>query len=353
MRIAFASLALLLLVCGTAMAEEKDRLVVADIATRFLAPAYSALATEAEANRAAWEGYCKDRAPERISSLQESHRHLALRFAPVQAFRFGPAGEGNLIERLYFWPERKGATAKGLAALLASGEPFTHEKIGRASAAAQGIPALERLAFAPPGETPPAARDGEEGRRACAAGIAIAGNVAEMTGGLAHAWGDPGSGIAARLAAGHLDPRLAQDMTQAASLLVTDFMTTLAVVQDQKIEPVLGATPDEAKPGIAEARLSGLTTPMILANLDGLVAFNAALEGAVGPLHRKSWDALLKRLRGEASAMQDFPDGVTDPEKRWTAEVFLSRLKAVRAVLSNDLPVMLGLKLGFNGLDGD
>src|SRR5262249_4761753 len=160
-------------------------------------------------------------------------------------------------------------TAKGLAALLAGGEPFTREKIGRASAAAQGIPALERLAFAAPGETPPVARDGDEGRRACAAGVAIAGNVADMTAGLARAWNDPAPGIAARLAVGALDPRLAQDMTQAASLLVTDFMTTLAVIQDQKIEPVLGAGPDEARPGIAEGRLSGLTTPMILANLDG------------------------------------------------------------------------------------
>jgi predicted lipoprotein len=162
-----------------------------------------------------------------------------------------------------------------------------------------------------------------------------------------------GSGIASRLAVGDLDPILAQDMNQAASLLITDFMTTLAVIQDQKIEPVLGATPDEAKPGIAEARLSGLTMPMILANLDGLLRFNAALEGAVGPLHRKSWDALLKRLQSEAHAMQDFPDGVTDPAKRRSIEAFLGRLKAVRAVLKDDLPVMLGLKLGFNGLDGD
>ena len=43
--------------------------------------------------------------------------------------------------------------------------------------------------------------------------------------------------------------------------------------------------------------------------------------------------------------------GVTDVEERRTE--MRDRLKAVRAILKDEVPLVLGLKLGFNGLDGD
>ena len=258
------------------------------------------------------------------------------------------------MERLYFWPERKNAAAKGLAALLAGTDPFTPERVARASAAAQGIPALERLAFTTDGAEPHIAGTSDPAPGAPAPpGIAIATNVATITRAVSDAWNAPGTGLAARLGTGEIDPSLAPDLQQAASLMVTDFMTTLAVIQDQKVEPILGDSVEAARPAAAEARLSGLTVPMILANLDGLRAFDAALDGAAGSLHMKSWDAMLHRLEDEAAAMQDFPDGVTDPEKRLSQQKFLNRLKAVRAILKDEVPLVLGLKLGFNGLDGD
>lgn len=352
-----ALLALALLApAGSARADTtRDQAVVSGVAGRFLAPAYAGLAAAATADAAAWRVYCPAPDATGLAAVQAAHRRLALAYGAVQAFRFGPVGENGVAERLYFWPERKNAGAKGLAALLAGSDPITPERVARASAAAQGIPALERLAYADPagGPEPPVAVASDAGKRACAAATAIAANVAAITASVSAAWGTPETGYAARLARGDLDPALSVSMQQAAAELVTGFMTGLAVIQDQKLEPVLGASPDDARPAAAEARRSGLTREMILANIEGLRAFVAALDGAADPVRRRSWDALLVRVDDAARALADFPDGAGDPVRRRSAEALLARLKSVRALLQQDLPAELGLTLGFNGLDGD
>ena len=319
--------------------------LTAAISVRFLAPRYQALSDAGRDNARAWHKACSGDAKAALGDLQSAHRALALAFSTVQAFRFGPVGEGNTAERLYFWPERKGAVAKGLAGLMAGGGPIDAKRVNQASAAARGIPALERLAFAEGGATP--------GARACEAGMAIADDLASGLAAIALAWNEPGKGIADALVAGKLDPALAPDMQQAASRLVTDFMTTLAVIQDQKLEPVLGASAEEARPALAEAKLSHLSRALILGNLLGLQAFIAAIEGTVEELPRKSWSALIARLTADADAIGDLPADVSDPARRKAADALLGDIKEVRSILKGEIPVVFGLKLGFNGLDGD
>jgi uncharacterized protein len=319
--------------------------IVAAVSSRFLAPRYKALAEAGRDNAATWKTFCGGKGERSLADLQSAHRALALAFSTVQAFRFGPVGEGSTAERLYFWPERKNAVAKGLAGLMEGKEPIGPRRIAQASAAARGIPALERLAF-PDGEALP-------DTRSCEAGVAVSEDLAAGLAVVSTAWNEPGKGIADRTAAGKLDPALAPDMQQAASRLVTDFMTALAVIQDQKLEPVLGRSADEARPALAEARRSRLTRALILGNLLGLQAFVAALEGSVDDLPRKSWAALIARLMTDADAIRDFPEDVADPAKRRTAEALLGDLREVRAILKEEMPAVLGLRIGFNGLDGD
>src|SRR4051812_38225143 len=122
MRLPIAALLLSAFAAHSHADPAQDRALVADVATKVLAPSYAALADAAGANRTAWALYCAAPDGQRLAALQDSHRALALTFARVQAFRFGPIGDADTMERLYFWPERKNATAKGLAALLAGNE---------------------------------------------------------------------------------------------------------------------------------------------------------------------------------------------------------------------------------------
>jgi predicted lipoprotein len=328
-----------------------EQALVTAVATRFLVPAYQTLADAAAANEAAWRRFCSGPTEAALPALEDSHRALALAFGHVQAFRFGPFGEGTTPERIYFWPQRKAATQKGLAALLAGDEPITAGRVERASAAAQGIPALERLIFAAPGAGGAPAIVGEtaSAQRACAAGVAIAGIVRGLAEKVATQW----RALADLLGQGRIDATLAPDAQQAASQIATDWLAALATIQDQKLEPVIGRKGEPGRISAAEARLSGLSTAMILANLAGVGEAFASLDGIVDPIEQRSWQAMIMSLADQARAMRDFPEGADDPEKRASQEAFLNRLKAVRGILQTQIPLTLGLKLGFNGLDGD
>jgi predicted lipoprotein len=353
MRIAPTALLLVALAAPARADQPRDLELVMEVTNRFLVPSYRMLADQASANEQAWRLYCEAPDERKLAGLRERHRRLALAFARVQTFRTGPAGAGDAAERLYFWPQRKDATAKGLAALLQGSAPITSERIAHAGMTAQGIPALERLAFGEDGTAAAVAGSDKAARRACQAGVAIAANVASLTATISNSWLRPGTGLADRLARNDLDPVVGSSMQQAAASLVTDFMTALAVIQDQKLEPVIGASADDARPALAEARGAGLSAPMIAANIEGLRDFVSALEGITETLQRRSWDALLARLQSDAEGLADFPDGASDPQARRSAADFLARLKSVRSILRDEMPVALGLKIGFNGLDGD
>ena len=118
--------ALVLALSFSAQAEAADPdygKLVAAVGARFLAPRYKALADAGRDNASAWKSFCGGKAEPALADLRNAHRALALAFSTVQAFRFGPVGEGSTAERLYFWPERKGAVAKGLAALMEGQRP--------------------------------------------------------------------------------------------------------------------------------------------------------------------------------------------------------------------------------------
>ena len=337
----------LLLPAGGAAAADPYQTVVSQIAKGFFAPAYERIAEAALANSAAWQRFCKGQAATDASDLKARHKDLALAFAEIQSFTIGPIGQNSTRERLYFWPEKKNATAKGLAALLAGEAPITAERVTKASAAAQGIPALEQLIF---GDD--AANPGAQARR-CEAGMAISANMASVLADIAKAWNGP-EGYAAQLARGQVDPQFSDSFQQVATDMVTGFATGIASIQDQKLEPIIGKDAEEARPAQAEAHKAGLSKAMIIGNITGLRAFVANLGGGkVDTLQIKSWDAMLATLQGKVEALDGFPDGVTDPARRAPAEKLLADLKTVHHLLETEIPVALDLKLGFNGLDGD
>src|SRR5690242_20401049 len=125
MRILVTLVAVLMAASPLRAEPAKAQALVTAVASRFLVPAYKTFAEAAATNEAAWQRFCSTPTEVALPALEEAHRAVALAFGHVQAFRFGPFGEGTTPERIYFWPERKAATQKGLAALIAGDEPIT------------------------------------------------------------------------------------------------------------------------------------------------------------------------------------------------------------------------------------
>ncbi|MDK9698094.1 MAG: imelysin family protein [Siculibacillus sp.] len=295
-------------------------------------PAHAALSGAARAAAEGWEIECRAAAPSR-DRLAERHRALARAWWFVEAVRFGPVGEDFRGERLSFWPDRRNATTRGLAALRdpAAPEP-TPELVRAASAAVQGLPALERLIF-----------DGRGGldRRDCAIGRAIATNVAALTAEIDAGWTD----LEAKIAT---DPEAARELV---ARLTTDLLTEFQVLIDVKLAP-LGKSPDAARPDGLEGRRAGLERDALAHPLAGLLALARVLVDG-----REAGATVLFTLEGAAGVAEGLPASVGpllgDPRRRSTVVLLRDALRSAQDTALADLPPLVGITVGFNSRDGD
>ena len=210
-------------------ADSPDRLydrIVAEV----VAPGFGNLASAASQHAADWQSFCAAPSEALREGLVASFNDTADRWAEVEIFRSGPSSRDFRHERFHFWPERKNAVSRGLAALRADSAAATPAQVSAASAAVQGLPALERLIF-----------DDEHAADRCELGPAIATNAAELAGQMQVAWTTAAPSASA----------------ESRTALATDLVTSFAIIKDSKIEAVIGKTPADVKPRAAEAWRSG------------------------------------------------------------------------------------------------
>ena len=226
----------------------------------FLRPAHADLVAAARGHGADWQRFCSARERAGLERVAASFRRLADAWARIEFVRYGPITEDFRAERINFWPDKRNATTRGLAGLLAADAPEpTVATVRAASAATQGLPALERLLFDPgAAERLVAAKD--EGARACAVGRAVAGNVAEVAEAVAAGWEPLAEAV-------KTDRALARE---AAARLTTDLLGEFQTLIDAKLLPAMGKAIEAAKPEALEGRHAGRVRESFARPLAGL-----------------------------------------------------------------------------------
>lgn len=302
--------------------------IVAD----FIRPGFTVLAGEARRHAAAWEAYCRAPAAPALDDLAASFQSLADAWAKIEMIRSGPAAGEFRHERLYFWPERKNAVERGLDALLAQSEAPDAAAIAEQSAAVQGLPALERLLYAD-GRPDAQLGNGSQGQLRCAVGEAISANAARLAAEMSKAWAD--------------DP--ASSTPEARAALATDIVTAYAILKDSKIEAVIGKNDAMVKPRAAELWRSGRPMRNINLNLEALARLNALM------FPNTSEDVALpyatKTALGVAGAIDDLAE--TAGDRRNEAILLRDAVDAAEDRAIVEVPLALGVTIGFNSLDGD
>ncbi|MEJ1159310.1 imelysin family protein [Prosthecomicrobium sp. N25] len=313
----------------------------------FAVPRYTALAQAAAAERTAWDAYCAGpRRPAGVDGLKAAFGSVADAWAAVEVLRFGPVAEGQRYERINHWPERRNAVTRGLAGLLAgSGEDgLAPETFAQASAAVQGLAALERLLFDAEAAVQLAAQT-PAGVRRCAVGQAIAANLAAVAEAVRAGWAER-SDAAARAET----PDAAREVLTRAA---TDVLTLYRALQEQKIGLPLGKSPVEAKPQAAEFARSGRAARTIASNLESLEALAALL---IDPAldYRAATLATAASARSIAETMPgDIGPLAAGAKTRSRVVLLKSAVESARQQAEEALPAALGITLGFNSLDGD
>lgn len=319
-----------------------DVTIATRLSKEFVAPRYADLARAASAQSEAWRSFCADPSEQGLDTVREAYRAAADRWSSVELVKYGPVSEDFRAERMSFWPERKNATGRGLARLLAGTAPeeLAPERIREASAAVQGLPALERLLFDDPPSDSAGFGGSVEGKRRCAAGQAIALNVAGLAAEIRDGWPEAERKLA--------EPDAAKEGLRR---LATDLLAAFQVMRDVNVLPVLGTDPSKARSRLAEGWRSGRSTRAIVLNIEAAEAMAGILLNG-----DKESNALyaIRQARQIAEALPpDFASLARDAKERHRLVLLFDALGSARDSLMADLPAALGIGFGFNSLDGD
>lgn len=340
-------LALVIFVAAIGPGRADDAAIARRVADRFAMPRYEALASAMATQNAAWIAFCA--APDGAAwpGLQTAFARAADAWASVEILRYGPVTQDARLERIDYFPERKNAIGRGLAALLAGqGDADLQPKaFADQSVAIQGLPALERLLFDGPDPMALLLNGTPSASRRCAVGKAITANLAAIASDIIAGWRAEPDGLAAQLA----KPDIAREfLTRTA----TDLLTLYQAIDDSKMKPVFGERPDAAKPAMASYRRSGRTNRTIELNLESAVALTRVLlEGAAAA------DTTIETAESALSIAQSMPADIgamaTDQKGRSRVQLLITAVRTARDTAAAAVPGALGITLGFNSLDGD
>lgn len=253
----------------------------------------------------------------------------------IAHLRIGP-GEAA-APTIAFWPDPRGATPKALAHLAQDPAARLDDPtaFAQTSAAARGLLALDALLAAPP--------PGD----ACGLTRAVARDLAAQADALDTAWRD--SFAATLRSAGQPGNATYLSAAEAARALYTQMQTGLAFVADARLGRPLD-TFDRPRPARAEAWRTARSLPNITGSLIALRDLARTLAPGPIPKTEAAFDAALAAAARIADpGLQD----ITDPQAWLRADILRQRVQAIGPLAESEIAAPLGLRAGFNALDGD
>ncbi len=306
------------------------------VTTDFVLPAYEKFAKEASSQAKVASQTCNK------EDLKKAYQKTADAWAAVQHINFGPITLLLRRDRLYHWPERRNAVAKGLNKLLSTKNDSLLEtdKFTNTSVAVQGLPALERILYT----------DMFEDEYSCRIAKAIALNIAEIANGAITDWNK----TLVNIQEGKAHPFYFENMDEVAIRLFTEMLTGFQMISDQKLALPMGSSLKKANGKRAEAWRSNRSTRYIQQN-------SLALMAMAKPFMTFLPDDVTKEVQVRffnfSTAANNLPlsikDAVKNEGERAKLSKFSEEIKVTRNLLVETFTKHLGLTVGFNSLDGD
>jgi hypothetical protein len=273
----------------------------------------------------------------------------------AQLVKTGPITLFLRYDRFGYWPEARNATQRALDALLASHQPkdLTPETLAHDSVAGQGLTAIERLLFDSANSAALLRAAGAAGAWRTQVGLALAKNLNLIAHDVLRDWTAP-NGVRAAIAANKGWNNLFADGAEAAHLLLTDLVTAFKTMHDVKLLPVLGTTPESAKPKLAEAWRSGRSARDLKLNLMAAHDMAKPFARSIPAADQAQLETVFTAAEAAAGAVPaDMGEAAADPKRRPKVEAARVAIKAAQAAVAKILPTDLGITIGFNSLDGD
>lgn len=300
---------------------------------------------------------CDTPSGEDLEAAHSGFRTIVDRWSRMEWLRIGPVMADNRLERILFFPDRKGTGRKQVQSAIASrNESVTKvETLSSQSVAMQGLSALEYILFGSGSDQ----LAGPGALHRCAFARAAAGNLVNLSEELINGWRDGSELTAAFLAPAAANPLFRTD-AEALNLLLGQMIHGLEAIRDTRINAFLDREDaNRDRPKSALFWRSGMTMASIRANLDGLEAiFN--LSG-IEIVSQKSAPRLADTIRFEFDQAVRTASSLEAPVaallgEPQTREKLVYLDYAIRIIidrLDQEFAQAGGLAVGFSFGDGD
>lgn len=321
-------------------------------------PGYEKLAGAAAAFHRVVDGYCTGDKNADVDPVHQAYHDTTDAWMRVQPIGVGPVELFMRNFRLHFWPSGGGRVEKAVDEILAGSAPITTAGLGRASVAAQGLPAAELLLF---GDR---ASDLQPGSRRCAFLRAIAGNLANIAAAVVADWKGGKIDFRRKILAPGKDNPYFVSAEEASLAYFKSLYQALELIVAAKLGPVAGGTAKKGAVADMESARSGRSLRNMVLNLetaqalylgpkdDGFTAIVRAqtADAKLDPLMRRAFRLTLETAR---SIRPPLARALADPAQRKTIDKLLLQTRALKQIIATRLAEALGLAVGFNARDGD
>lgn len=351
-----AAFAALLSPAAFAAPVETGAEVVKNAIDDYIRPGYAHLAEAAGVMDAAMETLCAETSPAHLTAARDAFEDVVLAWSGIEYVRFGPVMEENRVERMLFWPDRRGIALRQIQGILAEKDETATDPASLAgkSVAVQGLNALEFVLFGSGAES----LGRSEGGFRCRYGSAVAGNIETIAAAVSDGWG-ASDGIAGRMTAPAPDDPAYRSDTDALQEILGILVDGTEALRDLKLKPPLGENIDDANPNAWIYRRSGLAKPSIAANFDGLeTAFTASgIAGLFRPEQQYLKDSVAFEFENAERALgaiqKPLPEAVQDPDGYGRLAYLVIVTQSLQSLFAEQISPALGLSTGFSSLDGD
>ena len=322
----------------------------------YIRPAFHVFAEQTEELQLETATLCAQPSVEALSAARNRFASSVIGFSRIEFVRVGPLSAADRMERLLFWPDRKGIALKQVQAALAEKDESATKPatLQGKSVAMQGLVALEYLLFGTGSETLATPEGNYRCRYAAASTTLIAGLAATLDA----EWADP-DGQSLHMLAPQPTFDDFRTETEVLEKLAATLIHGTEAIRDQRINPILGLNDGGPKPKSALFWRSNLTAPALAANFAGLHDYFLAAHFTEALSAQDHWiaDSAIYEFENAAEEAAKIVDpmevAVTDVEQLRALRYLVVITGSLDTILGENLAAALGLTVGFSTLDGD
>lgn len=357
-------LAVCLSIAPTPIALGKDieqldvTVLVSRLITTVIRPGFADLEQSADTMSVRLESYCEVPTPAAHSSVREAFDRLVVSWGRVEFVRLGPLGGENRLERMLFWPDRRGRGLKQVRDIIRLAEKTALDPalLSQKSVAVQGLLALEYTLFSERAEDELSSPDSYR----CAYASAISDAIVMLTAEINSLWQLEGKGSISDIWL-NASPanRLFRDETEQFSAVVGIIEDGLEIISHQRLKPILRDRMESARPKSALFWRSENTIPSLQANLEGFEAIlgSAGFEQTVEGDDRRTISSLNFELANARRAISDLelsPLVIVADKETYDRLNYVDLVVGSMLTITRDMiKPIFGLSSGFSSLDGD